>query len=675
MNDVAFWIAIAWFAPFVGVMILAACKPWISRKTQQSIALTTSVCSCLASAPIFWVHGVQTTAPAEQLYPWISLNGLPELHVGWMIDRTGAQMLFLVTLLSLVVNLFSLRYLRDEPDIRRYFAALSLFSFSMLTLVLSPTLLQSFTAWEGVGLSSWLLIGFWTKKREAASGALRAFLYNRLGDVLLLGGLLMLLLFAGTDQISVLTTGNFHGDIGSWLWIAAAAIVVGASAKSAQFPFIIWLPGAMSGPTPVSALLHAATMVAAGVFLLVRLFPALPETVWPIITALGMLSALAGALLALFAQDIKKVLAGSTASQLGIMFLALGTGFPELAFFHLLTHAFFKCGLFLSAASITDTLHSHEKHVKIDTYDPYNMKYMGGLRKHMPFVFVVYVVFAAALIGLPLTSGYLSKDALIDALLFASQDSYFGILPGIIVLATSVLTAFYTFRQGWLIFGGSFRGSQWVELPKKVRVSQLYFWPLALLAAGSVAVALSPMNPFQPILSWTWDTQHMRPELLQHLSPTLMTSILAITAATLGTSLAYIIYRKKDILADPVETSWAYAFSNDRKWVALYSILLEKPVLQLANLCSTIDETIINMWIIGTAVKGVAGTSFSIAKLARTVDNDVIDGSIYFITGSLKSISKTFSRLHGGSINQFTGWSLVLWLILLIVLLRWFAIQ
>jgi len=403
--------------------------------------------------------------------------GETSFRFGFLLDTLTATMLLLVHGVALLVQVYSLGYLRDEPAKARYFAFLQLFVGAMLLLVVTDNLLVLYGGWELVGLASYLLIGFWYQRPEAAGAAKKAFLMNRIGDVCLLLGVFGAFRETGNFQFSML---NAQFSTGTSLLLFGG--VVG---KSAQFPLHTWLPDAMEGPTPVSGLLHAATMVAAGVFLLGRIVPFMAPEALLVVGVIGAISTVLGAAYALSQTDIKRVLAYSTISQLGLMVLGMGVGAREAALFHLLTHAFFKAGLFLAAGSVIHALH-HEQ----------DMRRMGGLRKTLPLTFTAYAVCAAALAGVPLTSGFLSKDALIAESFRwagAQANGLAYVLPGA-ALASSALTAAYLTRQVALVFFGEFRGNaetlvQAHEPPVSMRLPVLV---LAALSLGWVAW----LNPF-----------------------------------------------------------------------------------------------------------------------------------------------------------------------------------
>ncbi|MEI6692685.1 MAG: NADH-quinone oxidoreductase subunit L [Chlorobium sp.] len=411
------------------------------------------------SAYIFWTVIVQTYDPAFKVawdFTWIDLGKVPgigplQIKMGIVIDNLTAIMLAMVTLISLLVHLYSTGYMAGDKNYGRYFAFLGIFTFSMLGIVLSDNLFSIYIFWELVGLSSYLLIGFFFEKDSAADAQKKAFLANRVGDIGMWLGILILYSQFHTfsfDQIYAnLAAGKFTMS-NAWLTAAGILLFMGCVGKSAQFPLHIWLPDAMEGPTPVSALIHAATMVAAGVYFVARIFVLLTPDALHVIAFIGAFTAFMAATIAITQNDIKRVLAYSTVSQLGYMVLGLGVGAYSAALFHLVTHAFFKACLFLGSGAIIHAMH-HEQ----------DMRWMGGLRKHMPWTFATFTLATLALAGLPLTSGFMSKDAILaGAIGFANAEGggVYYLIP-VLGFFSAMLTAFYMGRQIWLVFFGESR--------------------------------------------------------------------------------------------------------------------------------------------------------------------------------------------------------------------------
>ncbi|MCG8343071.1 MAG: NADH-quinone oxidoreductase subunit L [Chlorobiales bacterium] len=468
------------------------------------------------SAWIFWNVIVIGYDPAFKLvwnFNWIDFGDVPgvgplQIKMGILIDNLTAIMLAMVSLISLLVHIYSTGYMSGDKYYGRYFAYLGIFTFSMLGIVLSDNLFSIYIFWELVGLSSYLLIGFFFEKQSAADAQKKAFLTNRVGDIGMWLGILILYsqfhTFGYEEIYEHIKAGDFHMSQ-AWLTAAGILLFMGCVGKSAQFPLHVWLPDAMEGPTPVSALIHAATMVAAGVYFVARIFVILTVDALHVIAFIGAITAFMAATIAITQHDIKRVLAYSTVSQLGYMVLGLGVGAYSAALFHLLTHAFFKACLFLGSGAIIHAMH-HEQ----------DMRWMGGLRKKMPWTFVTFTIATLALAGLPLTSGFMSKDAILAGALGFAEVEGGGIYYLIPVFGffSAMLTAFYMGRQIWLVFFGESRahlkpagghndyhghddhGHHEVhEVPWAMRM------PLVVLAALSVFAVFSP-DPLDGAKGW-----------------------------------------------------------------------------------------------------------------------------------------------------------------------------
>ncbi|MCZ6788126.1 MAG: NADH-quinone oxidoreductase subunit L, partial [Planctomycetota bacterium] len=407
-------------------------------------------------------------------WTWFEITDTIRFDVGIVVDGVTAAMLVVVTLVSFLVFLFSTGYMAGDAMYHRFFFWLSFFSVSMLILVVADNLLLLFIGWELVGLCSYKLIGFWCRDLANAEAAKKAFITTRIGDVGMLIGILMLYSSCGTLSIQGIFREVAAGSIaGSALTWAGIALFLGAVGKSAQFPLHVWLPDAMAGPTPVSALIHAATMVAAGVYLAARMFPIFTGQALQFIAWTGGITAILAALIAVTQTDIKKVLAYSTISQLGYMILGVGVGAPWAAMFHLCTHAMFKACLFLGSGSVIHAMHHAQE-----------LKDMGGLRKKLPITFWTFVISTAALAGLPFMSGFLSKDAILAT---ALHSDVAGVKPLFWVgLGAAFLTAFYMTRMVWLCFFGKPRNQEKYdhahESPWVMTV------PLVILAAFSIGI-------------------------------------------------------------------------------------------------------------------------------------------------------------------------------------------
>jgi len=470
-------------APLIGSIIAGFFGKTIGRDWSHRVTIGGVAIAFLLSLWVFKQVVADGAYFNESIYTWLQAGTLT-LEIGFMVDSLTAVMMTVVTFVSLMVHIYTIGYMHDDDGYSRFFSYIALFTFAMLMLVMSNNFLQLFFGWEAVGLVSYLLIGFWYKKPTAIYANLKAFLVNRVGDFGFLLGIAAVLMYAGSlDYIQVFTqapamaekTIVIFGDA-AWSVITVTCILlfIGAMGKSAQVPLHVWLPDSMEGPTPISALIHAATMVTAGIFMVARMSPLfeLSETALSFVLVIGAVTALFMGLLGLVQNDIKRVVAYSTLSQLGYMTVALGASAYAAGVFHLLTHAFFKALLFLAAGSVIIALH-HEQ----------DMRKMGGLRKYMPITYWTSLIGTLALIGFPGFSGFFSKDAIIEAVhastIAGSDFAYFAVLVGVFI------TALYSFRLLFMVFHGRDRfdshgGHNPHESPWVVTV------PLILLAIPSL---------------------------------------------------------------------------------------------------------------------------------------------------------------------------------------------
>ena len=386
------------------------------------------------------------------LYNWMTVAGM-KLEIGFLVDSLTAMMMCVVTFVSLMVHIYTIGYMKDDPGYNRFFSYISLFTFSMLMLVMSNNFLQLFFGWEAVGLVSYLLIGFWYTRPTAIYANMKAFLVNRVGDFGFILGIGLLLAYAGSMNYAevfakreALAQLTMPGSNWMLLTVACICLFIGAMGKSAQFPLHVWLPDSMEGPTPISALIHAATMVTAGIFMVARMSPLfeLSDTALSFVLIIGSITALFMGFLGIIQNDIKRVVAYSTLSQLGYMTVALGASAYQVGVFHLMTHAFFKALLFLAAGAVIISMH-HDQ----------DIRNMGGLRKYLPITWITSLAGSLALIGTPFFSGFYSKDSIIEAVaathLPGAGFAYFAVLAGVFV------TAFYSFRMYFLVFHGEER--------------------------------------------------------------------------------------------------------------------------------------------------------------------------------------------------------------------------
>jgi NADH-quinone oxidoreductase subunit L len=440
-------------APLFGGIVAGLLRNQIGRSGASGVAIIGVAISCALSFYVLY-EMVWEDAPIfnQDIYTWLQVGGL-EMHVGFLIDHLTALMMVVVTFVSLMVHIYTIGYMAEDDGYQRFFSYIALFTFSMLMLVMANNFLQLFFGWEAVGLVSYLLIGFWFKKPTAIFANMKAFLVNRVGDFGFLLGIAGVLYFFHTlDYASVFhdapslqdkTLTLFSGHAWSAATVICLCLFVGAMGKSAQVPLHVWLPDSMEGPTPISALIHAATMVTAGIFMVARMSPLfeLSDTALSTVLVIGATTAFFTGLIGIVQNDIKRVIAYSTLSQLGYMTVALGVSAYSTGIFHLMTHAFFKALLFLGAGSVIMAMH-HEQ----------DMRYMGGLRRYMPITYITMWIGTLALIGMPGFAGFFSKDAIIDAVhessRWGSGYAYACVLLGVFV------TALYSFRLLYMTFHG-----------------------------------------------------------------------------------------------------------------------------------------------------------------------------------------------------------------------------
>ena len=447
-------------APLVGAILAGVLGTsfggnWMGRRLAHTVTILGVLVAFILSALTLKSVALDGARFNETLYTWMVVGGL-KMEIGFLVDGLTAMMMCVVTFVSLMVHIYTIGYMEEDEGYNRFFAYISLFTFSMLMLVMSNNMLQLFFGWEAVGLVSYLLIGFWFNKPTAIFANMKAFLVNRVGDFGFILGIGLVAAYAGTlnyaeafakaDELAKL---SFPGTTWMLATVICICLFIGAMGKSAQFPLHVWLPDSMEGPTPISALIHAATMVTAGIFMVARMSPLfeLSDTALNFVMVIGAITALFMGFLGIIQNDIKRVVAYSTLSQLGYMTVALGASAYSVAVFHLMTHAFFKALLFLAAGSVIMGVHHNQ-----------DIRWMGGLRKYMPITWMTSLLGSLALIGTPLFAGFYSKDEIILAVhastLPAAGFAYFAVLAGVFV------TAFYSFRMYFLVFHGKERFDQ-----------------------------------------------------------------------------------------------------------------------------------------------------------------------------------------------------------------------
>jgi NADH-quinone oxidoreductase subunit L len=575
------------------------------------------------------------------IYTWMTVAGL-KLEVGFLVDSLTAMMMCVVTFVSLMVHIYTIGYMKDDPGYNRFFSYISLFTFSMLMLVMSNNFLQLFFGWEAVGLVSYLLIGFWYTKPTATYANMKAFLVNRVGDFGFILGIGLLLAYAGSMNYSevfakkeTLAQLTLPGTDWMLLTVACICLFIGAMGKSAQFPLHVWLPDSMEGPTPISALIHAATMVTAGIFMVARMSPLfeLSDTALSFVLVIGSITALFMGFLGIIQNDIKRVVAYSTLSQLGYMTIALGASAYSVGVFHLMTHAFFKALLFLAAGAVIIGMH-HDQ----------DIRNMGGLRKYMPITWLTSLIGSLALIGTPFFSGFYSKDSIIEAVhltnIAGAGFANFAVLAGVFV------TAFYSFRMYFLVFHGEERfgkahpdhhdevdehggdehhhglapGQKPHEAPWVVTI------PLILLAIPSVVigfVAIGPMlyGDFLKDVIFVNESVHPAMAVLrEEFHGAVAMGLHAFTTAPFWLAVAGVVSAYYCYLVNPKVPAWFYS-----KFHAIYTVLDNKYYMDKFN-----------------EVVFAGGSRLLGSGLSNVGDKTLIDGLI--VNGSAKVVA-WFSRI------------------------------
>jgi len=633
----------------------------IGRGVSHSVTILGVFISLVISAMTLYSVAVEGARFNETLYTWMVVDGF-KMEVGFLVDGLTAMMMCVVTFVSLMVHIYTIGYMHEDEGYNRFFAYISLFTFSMLMLVMSNNMLQLFFGWEAVGLVSYLLIGFWFNKPSAVFANMKAFLVNRVGDFGFILGIGLLAAYTGTlnyaeafAKAPELATLTFPGT--SWLLVTVICIglFVGAMGKSAQFPLHVWLPDSMEGPTPISALIHAATMVTAGIFMVARMSPffELSDTALSVVLVIGAITALFMGFLGIIQNDIKRVVAYSTLSQLGYMTVALGASVYSVAVFHLMTHAFFKALLFLAAGSVIMGLHHNQ-----------DIRWMGGVRKYMPITWITALLGSLALIGTPLFSGFYSKDSIIEAVaeshLPGAGFAHFAVLAGVFV------TAFYSFRMYFLVFHGAERyhlnpdahhhddhhahgaSASPHESPWVVTL------PLVLLAIPSVLIGFFTIDPmlfgefFADAITVNGDKHHAMHELAQAFhGPLAMASHALSTApfwlAVAGVALAYVLYM--------VKTAWPAAIQKVLQ--PLHTLLDHKYYLDAFN-----EQVLARgaRWI---------GTGFW-----RWGDQALIDGAL--VNGSWRWVNRVSVWVRKGQTGYLYHYALAM-IMGVFLLMTWFV--
>ena len=594
---------------FSFVIIVFFIRPFVRAESKIAGYITiTAIGGSLALS--VWALFAVMAAPHHEIpvpdVTWVVIEDGVTIHLGLIMDSLTAVMLVVVTVVSLMVQIYSQGYMHGDPGYHRYYAWMSLFTASMIGLVIADNLLFLFVFWELVGLCSYLLIGFWFHKPSAADAAKKAFIVTRLGDFGFLAAILLLYLNTGTFDIHELhalaIAGALAGTVLTW---AAIGIFAGAVGKSAQFPLHVWLPDAMEGPTPVSALIHAATMVAAGVFLVARMFPLFEHSTEALTTVaiIGGITAIFAASMGLVMNDIKRVLAYSTISQLGYMMLGLGTGGVAIGIWHLFNHAFFKALLFLGAGSVNHAT---------GTFD---MRLMGGLRKYMPWTYVTFVIASLSIAGIWPLSGFWSKDEIVISA-FASQPVLFYL-----AIITVFMTAFYMFRAVFMTFGGEYRGGdpnahghdshhgQPHESPRVMTI------PLIILAVLSIFSGLWNITGHFGAFMGHGHTQGFFEGLFHPFTQPL--PWISLILAGLGILLAYAMYSRSWISAERVGSMFKplHTLFYRKYWFdELYENIIVKNAL-LKGLFASFEQ--FDNRVVDGAVNGVADGAIASGRAVR----------------------------------------------------------
>jgi NADH-quinone oxidoreductase subunit L len=671
-TDFIRWIV---FLPLLGAIV----NGLLGAKIQKSMGK--GAIGLIACAPVVIAFGLSVWAffilvglepekrfLIDNLYRWIDLGSL-KVDMAFQVDPLSAVMILIVTGIGGLIHIYATGYMHDDNAFWRFFAYLNLFTAAMLTLVLGDSLLLLFVGWEGVGLCSYALIGFWYTDHANARAGNKAFIVNRVGDFGFVLG--MFLLFWSLDA-------QGHGtltfrDMVKWapsikdmmIWgmpvvtLATLFLFVGATGKSAQIPLFVWLPDAMAGPTPVSALIHAATMVTAGVYMTARMnvFFSMAPDILNVIAVIGVATALVAATIALTQYDIKKVLAYSTVSQLGYMFIGVGVGGYAAAVFHLMTHAFFKACLFLGSGSVIHAMH-HEQ----------DMRKMGGLKAWMPITFTTFFISVLAIAGFPPFAGFFSKD---EILWLAASGHHWEIW--FFALCGAGMTAFYMFRQLFMTFYGECRADHHTREHLHESPSVMTM-PLVVLAAGAVLagfIGLPAVLGGSQFAHWLEPVIHHEEH---HGSHALEWGLMALSVgvASLGAFIAYLMYRRES-LSPEIFTNLAGGFFHrlfDRKWYVdeIYQFLFVNGSLLLAKVLSAFDA-----YIIDGIVNGSASVTRFVSWLNGLFDAYIIDGIVNAVANITFWAGNKFRRVQTGNINSYLYGILIAVALAIIVKLRYWS--
>jgi NADH-quinone oxidoreductase subunit L len=606
------------FTPLVGFLINTFFGKSLGKTISGVIGTTAIVVSFLCAICLFSQINANGKSFTFHLADWFSIGSI-KVKFSFLFDQLSVLWLMFVTGIGALIHLYSISYMHEDENMHKFFSYLNLFVFFMIALVAGSNLLIMFIGWEGVGLCSYLLIGFWYKNQDYNDAAKKAFIMNRIGDLGFLIGIFILAYASGTlefDGIKKMLEFNNASVNQSFYSIAALCLFIGACGKSAQLPLATWLPDAMAGPTPVSALIHAATMVTAGIFMITRmnfLFDFTPD-IQNIIAIVGAITAIVAASIGLVQNDIKKVLAYSTVSQLGLMFLALGLGAYEVAVFHVITHAFFKACLFLGSGSVIHALHGEQ-----------DMRNMGGLRKVMPITFWTMMISTLAISGIFPFSGFWSKDEIL-------MTAFHSNIPlWVVGSIASIMTAFYMFRLMYLTFFNDFRGTEEQkhhlhESPTLITIPLII---LATLAAIGGAISLPGNSWLNHYLAPLFAHKSHEAHTLGTTEYTLMA--VATLGAILGIAIAYSKYlKKKEIpVADSEVKGIHNVLSNKYYLDEIYMATIVKPIYTISSFAKNYVEKFISK-----AVIGLGGATYALSIKGKKIQNGNIGVYLFaFIFG------------------------------------------
>ena len=616
--------------PFLGFVINGLGVRKIPKGLAGGIGALSSLASFILVLVVLWQFRSGDGKPFETVL-WTWMQGADwKVDFAFYIDQLTLCMLMVVTGVGFLIHVFSIGYMHHDEGFGKFFAFLNLFLFSMLILVMGANLLMTFIGWEGVGLCSFLLIGFWNKNDAFNAAAQKAFVMNRIGDLGFLIGIFLIFIAFGTVQYSELN--SLMGAISTvnqplLVW-AAICLFIGAVGKSAQIPLFTWLPDAMAGPTPVSALIHAATMVTAGVYLVIRmngLFTAVPD-VQQLILWIGVATAVIGALIGTSQNDIKKVLAYSTVSQLGFMFIALGVGAYTAALFHVITHAFFKALLFLGSGSVIHGLHEEQ-----------DIRRMGGLKKLLPVTYITFLIGNLAIAGIPPFSGFFSKDEILAHVFAGNKIAY------VLTSITAGITAFYMFRLLFLVFFNEYRGTLAKEkihdAPPSMSIPLIILAILSVIggAFGLPEVLHMPhylADFLSPVLesSNRFAVNHHLTHELSHSDEWLVMGM-SVVVAIIGIGVASSMYLSKKLVPsfDPVSNPLEKLFSNKFYVDEIYNAVIVQPIFFIAR----IFETLVDVLMVNLLVESVASITLVFGSVLKKTQAGKVGGYAFLMFGSI----------------------------------------